>query len=450
MSARSQRMRISLHHTTPFLVRLSQASVKSLGDILFRHLNSLVFLPPPGNERKDPYHYTDRKVGRGYWYFSNTIFPLRPKIDPRLEKAMKRSVFIFAALLAGLLVDFKWSVLRSSLSGLFSLIVSRLGYQIKKLTKNFRPEAAERGLNENSEPTEPYHALTGVTHKEEKKKKKKVTFRERRIIEYENRIRTYSAPDKIFRYFATLKVMNEEGSPRAFEIYMTPEDFVRSLTPGIMQPRGLELDKFKIYDPNKKKRTFAGPESIFTQLDEHGLISFGDYLFLMTVLSTPPSDFALAFRIFDLNGDGYLDKSEFEKVQDLVLSQTNVGQRHRDHAAVGLYASKHINSALSCYFFGKNGDQKLSAEKFLNFQARLFRDILRIELERRDVEALPTRMISAVSFADLLLVYSGVSEIKQRKMLKRVKKKFKSRPENEVTLELFLQHFQTRQHVFYH
>ena len=38
------------------------------------------------------------------------------------------------------------------------------------------------------------------------KKKKKIGFRERRTIFYENRIRMYSSPDKIFRYFATLKV----------------------------------------------------------------------------------------------------------------------------------------------------------------------------------------------------------------------------------------------------
>lgn len=38
------------------------------------------------------------------------------------------------------------------------------------------------------------------------KKRKKIGFRERRIIQYENRIRTYSTPDKIFRYFATYKV----------------------------------------------------------------------------------------------------------------------------------------------------------------------------------------------------------------------------------------------------
>ena len=40
-----------------------------------------------------------------------------------------------------------------------------------------------------------------------KPKKEKIGFRDRKIIDYENRIRTYSAPDKIFRYFATYKAV---------------------------------------------------------------------------------------------------------------------------------------------------------------------------------------------------------------------------------------------------
>ena len=55
------------------------------------------------------------------------------------------------------------------------------------------------------------------------------------IIEYENRIRDYSTPDKIFRYFATLKV-NQGGGD--YEVFMTPDDFVRSITPGMKQPEG--------------------------------------------------------------------------------------------------------------------------------------------------------------------------------------------------------------------
>ena len=59
---------------------------------------------------------------------------------------------------------------------------------------------------------------------------------------YEDRIRAYSTPDKIFRYFATLKVIEENGSKN---IYMTPEDFVRSITPGMIQPQEYGLDLFR-------------------------------------------------------------------------------------------------------------------------------------------------------------------------------------------------------------
>lgn len=48
-------------------------------------------------------------------------------------------------------------------------------------------------------------------------------------------MRLYSTPDKIFRYFATIKIVQGEYS----EVYMTPEDFLRSLTPGLKQPEGL-------------------------------------------------------------------------------------------------------------------------------------------------------------------------------------------------------------------
>ncbi|MFH4984667.1 hypothetical protein AB6A40_011376, partial [Gnathostoma spinigerum] len=104
----------------------------------------------------------------------------------------------------------------------------------------------------------------------------------------------------------------------------------------------------------------------------------------MTLLSASPKDLKLAFLIFDADGSGELDKNEFELVQDLLMSQTNVGQRHRDEYSSGLSSRKHINSALSRLFFGADGEQKLSVEKFLDFQAHLFRDVLKIECARRD------------------------------------------------------------------
>lgn len=105
-----------------------------------------------------------------------------------------------------------------------------------------------------------------------KKKKENVGFRDRKIIEYENRIRHFSTPDKVFRYFATLQVshVHTNGS-ETHEIFMTPDDFLRSMTPGIKQPDGLGLDQFKKYDPKNvhmKLELALDEDSIFYKLGE--------------------------------------------------------------------------------------------------------------------------------------------------------------------------------------
>lgn len=47
-------------------------------------------------------------------------------------------------------------------------------------------------------------------------------------------MRDYSTPDKNFRYFATLKVINDQG----YEIFMIPDDLIRAITPNMKQPDG--------------------------------------------------------------------------------------------------------------------------------------------------------------------------------------------------------------------
>jgi hypothetical protein len=47
-------------------------------------------------------------------------------------------------------------------------------------------------------------------------------------------MRAYSTPDKIFRYFATVRLIYTDVT----EVYMTPHDFVRAITPGMKQPDG--------------------------------------------------------------------------------------------------------------------------------------------------------------------------------------------------------------------
>lgn len=48
-------------------------------------------------------------------------------------------------------------------------------------------------------------------------------------------MRHFSTPDKVFRYFATIQVPHPNGE---YEVFMTPIDFLTSMTPGMKQPDG--------------------------------------------------------------------------------------------------------------------------------------------------------------------------------------------------------------------
>lgn len=96
-------------------------------------------------------------------------------------------------------------------------------------------------------------------------------------------------------------------------------------------------------------------------MGKDGLLSYTDYLFLMTLLSSrlfllknchnlkllaSPNDIHLAFYVYDVNGDGHLDKEEFDRVQELLLNQSNVGQKHRDHSSMNMNFRRGASSAL--------------------------------------------------------------------------------------------------------
>lgn len=54
-------------------------------------------------------------------------------------------------------------------------------------------------------------------------------------------MRAFSTPDKIFRYFATVKLLYFDCT----ETYMTPDDFLRAITPSLgPAPQGLFVFNF--------------------------------------------------------------------------------------------------------------------------------------------------------------------------------------------------------------
>ncbi|KAG9344430.1 hypothetical protein JZ751_011100 [Albula glossodonta] len=174
---------------------------------------------------------------------------------------------------------------------------------------------------------------------------------------------------------------------------------------------------------SQEREKFADEDSIFYKLGECGLISFSDYIFLTTVLSTPQRNFEIAFKMFDLNGDGEVDMEEFEQVQSIIRSQTSMGMRHRDRSTTGnTLKMGGCSSALTTYFFGADLRGKLTISSFLEFQRKLQHDVLKLEFERNDpVDG----RITERQFGGMLLAYSGVQSRKLKVMQKGLKKMFK-------------------------
>ncbi|CAF1333452.1 unnamed protein product, partial [Didymodactylos carnosus] len=225
----------------------------------------------------------------------------------------------------------------------------------------------------------------------------------------------------------------EEGNEST--IYMTPADFLRSITPGLKQPDGLELDKFRKFDPRedsweKSLNTHLsysmkddGQSSIFERIGgKQCLITFSDFVFLVTLLSTPARYFNIAFQMFDLDGNGNFDYDEFLKLKNLIRSQTTVGQRHRDHATTGNILKE--TSILNKYFFGENLDQTLSIHKFLEFYEQLQNEIIHLEFNCFTKSPVNPNNITEYAFSQALLAYSGLSDNHTKKMLKRIKKAY--------------------------
>ena len=98
--------------------------------------------------------------------------------------------------------------------------------------------------------------------------------------------------------------------------------------------------------------------------------------------------------MFDLNGDGNVEYEEFEKVHNAILKQTSIGKKMgikvgykgnsllKSFIQINFSASTGVSSALAKYFFGEDLKQKLTIERFLDFQNQLQTEILTLEVSK--------------------------------------------------------------------
>ncbi|KAB2629432.1 calcium uptake protein 1 [Pyrus ussuriensis x Pyrus communis] len=189
-------------------------------------------------------------------------------------------------------------------------------------------------------------------------------YRRKIFFNYEKRIRLRSPPEKVFEYFASSSMPDGE-------LLMRPGDLMRAIVP-VFPPSESNLVRDGYLRGERNPGDLrCSPSEFFMLFDVNndGHISLkSEYIFFVTLLSIPESSFSVAFKMFDLDDSGQIDKEEFKKVMALMRVCNRQGAYHRDGLRTGLKVNGSVeDGGLLEYFFGKNGKDSLEIDKFVKF-----------------------------------------------------------------------------------
>ncbi|XP_062078230.1 calcium uptake protein, mitochondrial-like [Humulus lupulus] len=241
----------------------------------------------------------------------------------------------------------------------------------------------------------------------------KDAYRRRVFFKYEKRIRMQSPPEKVFEYFASVRTP-------AGEIFMKPTDLMRAVVPVFPPSESDRVREGFLRGERVSGELHCAPSNFFMLFDTNndGLISFAEYLFFVTLLRIPDSSFSVAFKMFDLDNNGEIDREEFCKLMALMRAQTREGAQYKDGRRLWPKAVSTENGGLLVYFFGKDGKNPLRHEIFDQFLRDLHNEILWLEFSHYDHKSQGT--ISAKDFALSLVASADINHI--NKLLNRVDK----------------------------
>ncbi|XP_067294665.1 calcium uptake protein 2, mitochondrial [Pseudorasbora parva] len=165
------------------------------------------------------------------------------------------------------------------------------------------------------------------------------------------------------------------------EPYMTPRDFLHSV---LMEKVDHKLQKKMLTKADVDdmiwvaSRTEAG-NLLFRGIGDKGLISYTEYLFLLTILTKPQTGFHIAFKMLDIDGNEHVDKKEFQKLKKVIRPRKELlGQGGPEVSD----SDFEVNTTLQVFFFGKNGKKKLHYTDFCRFMEDLQAEVQEVEFLR--------------------------------------------------------------------
>ncbi|KRK02887.1 calcium uptake protein 3, mitochondrial isoform X9 [Drosophila yakuba] len=246
------------------------------------------------------------------------------------------------------------------------------------------------------------------------------------------------------------------------QLYMTPQDFLDSVVEQEPRPRlkrrqlsSDEVDKYKENTPALKK----GSTRLFRNLRDKGIVSYTEYLFLLSILTKPKSGFRIAFNMFDTDGNQRVDKDEFlviisilagalkdtqnvdpqtKQIMERIFSgawkEKHGEQEPEEELATPTSLENYVNdgeglqrrhmvpTTLQLHFFGKRGTGVINYDNFYRFMDNLQTEVLELEFHEFSKG---NSVISELDFAKILLRYTYLAtdeyDVFLERLLERVK-----------------------------
>ncbi|VDI51565.1 Hypothetical predicted protein [Mytilus galloprovincialis] len=217
------------------------------------------------------------------------------------------------------------------------------------------------------------------------------------------------------------------------QIYMTPQDFLESVTEEVPRPRigttnltDKDMEQCLKHTPSRRK----GDNKLFRKLHDKGIISYTEYLFLLCVLTKPKSGFRIAFNMFDTDGNQIVDKKRI-----LVLEGVFSNQQQDTAQAITRKNLEPIpDTTLLIHFFGPKGNDTMQYDDFSRFMENLQAEV--IELEFMEFSK-GLKTISEEDFARILLRYTMLDKSDVEASVERVRSRIPT--EKGITFEDFQQ-----------
>ncbi|XP_050966578.1 calcium uptake protein 2, mitochondrial isoform X1 [Labeo rohita] len=210
------------------------------------------------------------------------------------------------------------------------------------------------------------------------------------------------------------------------EPYMTPRDFLHSvmmekvdpvhLIKAILQRKTTEHKDSKMLTCKLQKKVLTKADvddmirvasraeagnNMFRGIGDKGLISYTEYLFLLTILTKPQTGFHIAFKMLDIDGNEHVDKKEFQKLKRIIRPRKELLNQSGTELSDSV---DEVNTTLQVFFFGKNGKNKLQYKDFCRFMEDLQAEVQEVEFLRFSKGM---KTMRREDFADWLLHYTN-------------------------------------------